>query len=85
MEQIKGMIQLAEEAIENGSITVEEIHQEIASKPLQILKQFDGAKEAANKIEQVQAEIIGSTYDTVRFVTTQVGSALKDMLDKVDK
>ena len=38
MEQLKGIITLVQEAIENGATTVEEVHQEIASQPLKILK-----------------------------------------------
>ena len=38
MSKLVGLVDLIEEAIENGANSVEEVHQTIASQPLEILK-----------------------------------------------
>ncbi len=85
MEQVKGIVSLVQEAIENGASTVEEVHQEIAAQPLKILKNIAPLADTADKIEKFQEQTIGSVYDTIRMVNAQVGDVAKQLLDKAGK
>jgi len=84
MEQLKGLVALVQEAIENGATTVEDVHRNIASKPLEMLRNVGALEGAVDKIQQIQDETIGNVYETIRMVNAQVGDIAKDMLDKVD-
>ncbi|MCP4124850.1 MAG: hypothetical protein GY751_24170 [Bacteroidetes bacterium] len=84
MEQLKGLVALVQEAIENGATTVEDVHRNIANKPLEMLRNVGALEGAVDKIQQIQDETIGNVYETIRMVNAQVGDIAKDMLDKVD-
>lgn len=85
MEQLKGIVALVEEAIENGASTVEDVHREIAAKPLEILKNITPIASTADKIEKIQDQTIGSIYDTIRLVNSKVAEVAKQMLNKIDQ
>ena len=84
MEQLKGLVTLVQEAIENGATTVEDVHRSIAAKPLEALRNIGALESTADKIQQFQDETIGNVYETIRMVNAQVGDIAKDMLDKVE-
>lgn len=85
MDQIKGIVTLVEEAIENGASTVEDVHREIAAKPIEILKNITPIAPAAEKMGKIQDETIGSIYDTIRLVNAKVAEVTKQLLDKAGK
>ncbi len=82
MSKLRGLVDLVEEAIENGANSVEEIHQTIASQPLEILKNIAPLENASETIQDFQERTIGSVYETIRTVNTQVAELAKKMLDK---
>ena len=83
MEQLKGLVSLVQEAIENGATSVEDVHRSIASKPLDILSNIAPLEDAMDRVRQIQDETIGNVYETIRTVNAQVGEIAKDLLDKV--
>ena len=85
MEQLKGLVALVQEAIENGATTVEDVHRQIASKPLDALSNIDALEGPLDRVRQIQDETIGNVYETIRTVNAQVGEIAKDLLDKVGK
>jgi hypothetical protein len=85
MEQIKGLVTLVQEAIENGATTVEEVHRSIANMPLEALKSIDQIEGPISKVQEFQDRTIGGVYDTIRMVNMQVGEIAKSLLDKMDK
>ena len=84
MEQLKGLVSLVQEAIENGATSVEDLHRSIASKPLEILRNVEPLEGAVDKVQQIQDETIGNVYETIRMINAQVGDIAKDLLDKVN-
>lgn len=85
MEQIKSIVSLVQGAIENGATTVEEVHQDIASKPIELLKNIAPLANTADKVGKFQEQTIGSVYDTIRLVNAQVGEVARNLLDKAGK
>ena len=85
MEQIKGLITLVQEAIENGATSVEEVHRTIANKPLEALKNIEPIAGPLDSFQQIQDQTIGNIYETIRMVNAQVGDIARDLLDKTGK
>lgn len=85
MTDLKGLKDLVQEAIDKGATTVEEVHQSIASKPLEILQQLIPDKTPAKEIEAFQKKTIGSVYDMIRTVNQAVGEIAGNLLAKIEK
>lgn len=85
MEQLKGLVTLVQEAIENGATTVEEVHRSVASMPLEALKNIEQISPTVQKVQEIQDRTIGNVYDTIRMVNMQVGDIAKSMLEKAGK
>jgi hypothetical protein len=85
MTDLKGLKDLVQEAIDKGATTVEEVHQSIASKPLEILQQLVPDKTPAKEIEAFQKKTIGSVYDMIRTVNQAVGEIAGNLLAKIEK
>ncbi|MBW2458889.1 MAG: hypothetical protein JRI68_30600, partial [Deltaproteobacteria bacterium] len=58
MGQLTNLKDLVQEAIDKGATTVEEVHQSIASKPLEILEQMVPEKTPAKDLEAFQQKSI---------------------------
>jgi len=85
MTDLKGLKDLVQEAIDKGATTVEEVHQSIASRPLEILQQLIPDKTPAKEIEAFQKKTIGSVYDMIRTVNQAVGEIAGNLLAKIEK
>ncbi len=85
MEQLKGLVQLVQETIENGASTVEEVHRSIANMPLEALKGIQQIEGPVSKVQEIQDRTIGGVYDTIRMVNMQVGEIAKSLLAKLEK
>ena len=85
MDQLKGLVKLVQEAIENGATTVEEVHRSVANMPLEALKNIEQISPTVQKVQDFQDTTIGNIYDTIRLVNAQVGEIAKSALEKMDK
>jgi len=83
MGQLKNIKDLVQEAIDKGATTVEEVHQAVAAKPLELLEQMIPDKTPAKDIEAFQQKTIGSVYDMIRQVNQVVGEVAQGLLDKL--
>ena len=72
---------MVEEAIDNGASTVAEIHQAVASAPLEALKGIGALAGPAEKAQDLTSRSIGTVYDTIRQVNEQVGILAERLLD----
>jgi hypothetical protein len=83
MGQLTNLKDLVQEAIDKGATTVEEVHQMVASKPLEVLEQMVPEKTPAKDIEAFQQKTIGSVYDMIRQVNQAVGEIAGGLLEKM--
>ena len=83
MGQLTNLKDLVQEAIDKGATTVEEVHQSIASKPLELLEQMVPDKTPAKDLEAFQQKSIGSVYDMIRQVNQSVGEIAGSLLQKL--
>lgn len=72
---------MVEEAIDNGASTVAEIHQAVASAPLEALKGIGPLAGPAETAQDLTSRSIGTVYDTIRQVNEQVGILAERLLD----
>lgn len=83
MGQLKNLKDLVQDAIDKGATTVEEVHQAVASKPLELLEQLVPEKTPAKDIDAFQQKTIGSVYDMIRQVNQAVGEIAGGLLEKI--
>lgn len=84
MASLKDLKDLVQDTIDKGATTVEEVHQAIASKPLEVLEQMVPEKTPAKDLEAFQQRTIGSVYDMIRTVNQAVGEIAEGILAKIE-
>ena len=81
IEAIKDLIQ---EAVDKGATTVEQIHQAIASMPLDALAKRGLLEDGAEAAKQTHADTIGAVYDAIRRVNREVGDLASGLIESVE-
>lgn len=81
VEAIKDLIQ---EAVEKGATTVEQIHQTIASMPLDALARRGLLGDDPEAAKAAHAETIGVVYDTIRRVNKEIGDLASGLIETVE-
>lgn len=82
MEQVKGWIQLVRDTVDQGSHTVEDIHRNLAERPLDVMTNIGLPADPIERLRTIQDEVLGNTYDTIREVNIQVSGLLLDLVNK---
>ncbi len=67
----------ASETIEKLTSAVEKVHQEIAHLPLDVIESIVPNLPITKKVGDVQAKIIGGTYDVIRGVNKALGGLVR--------
>ncbi|MBF0102282.1 MAG: hypothetical protein HQK77_15380 [Desulfobacterales bacterium] len=80
MKAIKNWKNKIENSIDKGVSTVEEIHQSIASTPFESIEKVKVLNNLALNTKKVQANIIGTVYDTIRSVNKTIGNYVDDVM-----
>ena len=80
VEAIKDLIQ---EAVDKGATSVEQIHQAIASMPLDALAKRGLLEDDAAAAKKTHAETIGTVYDAIRRVNREVGDLASGLIETV--
>ena len=81
IEAIKDMVQ---EAIEQGSQHVEQIHQNLAAMPFDMLEQRGLLSERAKQIRDTQEAVIGTVYGAIRKVNHEAGDLASSLIETLD-
>lgn len=82
--QLRGAVDLAQDAVEATVNAVAEAHQDIARVPYAVLSRIPVVAEPAQAIEQVQLAITSGVYDAIRGVNRLAGSAATCLLDWIE-
>jgi hypothetical protein len=80
--EVRKLADLVQREIEEGAITVEEIHKAIAGLPLDVLERLDVFEEMVKDARKVQDASIGAIYDVIRKVNQEVGHYAKELLER---
>lgn len=81
IEAIKDLIQ---EAVDKGATSVEQIHQAIASMPLDALAKRGLLEEELSSAKEAHNETIGTVYDAIRRVNQEVGNLASELIETLE-
>ena len=74
MERWRGLKDLVQDAIDQGSTAVEQVHQQVARRTFDILEYVPPLAEPARRARLLQEAVIGGAYDAIRLVNRVVGA-----------
>lgn len=84
MSKLKGLIELIEDAIENGATSIEDVQIAISNEPLDLLARIEPLESTMNGIKEIHNQTIGSIYNMIRKVNQEVAEISINLLEKID-
>jgi len=72
-----------QDAIDKGATSVEQVHKQIASMPLDYLARIAALEGPANQVKEFQNNTIGSIYQVIHNVNNKAGEIAKELLAKI--
>jgi hypothetical protein len=80
MTEREGLTGFVEDAVDHGTTTAEEIHQEIAALPVTLLEGLGLAGDTLTEFRRVQTDSITAVYALIRSVNHKVAGFARDLL-----
>jgi hypothetical protein len=84
MDQLRGLRQLIETAVDQGTSAVERVHRATAARPFAVLDAIPAVAAPARGVRIVHDAILDTVYASIRGVNHVVGSALSVAIDAVE-
>lgn len=84
MGLLRGWKELIQDGIDRGTHAVQQVHEDIAGTPLAVLQQIEPLAKHATGIREIQLQLIGSVYDSIRTVNRVVGDLAGEVIDKLE-
>jgi len=84
LTRLEALKDLAQEAIDKGATTVEQIHQAIAAMPLEALEKRGLLDEEVASLKEKQAATIGAVYDAIRRVNKEIGDLASGLIESLE-
>lgn len=81
LELLKDWVQ---QAIDRGATSVEAIHQQIAALPFEVIEKSGLLDDDRLQLKQKQERTIGTVYDAIRRINSQVGELLSDQFELLE-
>jgi hypothetical protein len=82
MSDAKQLTQLIEEAVENGTTTVEDIHRSIANLPFAVLECLDLFEKTAMEARTIHDTSVGAIYDLIRDINSRMAEFAGELLEQ---
>lgn len=80
----RGLKDLVENAVENGSIAIERLQKETARRPFSILESIPPIALPARGIHELHDHVVSSVHGSIRITTRVVGQCLDVVLDALE-
>ena len=80
----RGLKQLVENAVENGSIAIERLQKETARRPFTILESIPPLAVPVRGIHELHDQIVSAVHGSIRITTRVVGQCVDVVLDTLD-
>ena len=80
----RGLKDLVQSAVENGSIAVERIQKEAARRPFTILESIEPIAVPSRGIHEIYDHVVSAVHGSIRLTTRVVGQTADALLDVVD-
>ena len=84
MINLKELKDLVQSTIDKGATSVEEIHNAIASMPLNVLEKITPLETSAKKIKEFHENSVGTVYNVIRKVNDEVGKLAEELISKTE-
>jgi hypothetical protein len=84
LRQLRGLNDLAADALDAGMTRTEEIHRTIANYPYSVLKRIGPVASPVRVVEFVETTITGSVYWTLRLATRVSRTAVAQVLERLE-
>lgn len=81
LQRIELLKDLAQQAIDRGATSVEQIHQYIAGLPFDLLEKTGLLTEDKLQLREKQRRTIGMVYDAIRSINRQIGELISDQFE----
>ncbi|SER00174.1 hypothetical protein SAMN04488038_113168 [Solimonas aquatica] len=81
LQRIELLKDLAQQAIDRGATSVEQIHQYIADLPFEMLEKGGLLRDDKLKLREKQRRTIGMVYDAIRSINRQIGQLISDQFE----
>lgn len=82
--ELKEKLKLAEEVVDKGSSTVENVHKAISGITFDVLKNIPITKSTAKIVSDIHDTTSKGVYNTIRSINKQIGKMANDMLPPND-
>lgn len=73
-----------QDAIDNGARSVEQVHRQIASMPLDFLAKIEQLEAPVNQTREFQDKTIGTIYETIHNINAKAGEMAREILAKMN-
>jgi hypothetical protein len=83
--RIEAVKDLVEEAVDQGTTTVEHVHQAILDLPFTVLERSGLLGDTASSVRETGQRAIGGVYDAVRIVNREIGGLLSHVFEAIDE
>jgi hypothetical protein len=81
-DELQGLKDLVQEAIDKGASSVEEVHRSIAALPFAVLERIEPLAASAKTAKDLQQQSIGFVYDAIRTVNRMAGEIAEQLLQR---
>ena len=81
-DELQGLKDLIQEAIDKGASSVEEMHRSIASWPFAALERIEPLAATAKTAKELQQQSIGFVYEAIRTANRMVGEIAEQLLQR---
>jgi hypothetical protein len=81
-DELQGLKDLVQEAIDRGATSIEEVHRSIAALPFAVLERIEPLATSARTVKDLQQQSIGFVYETIRTVNRMAGEITEQLLQR---
>ena len=81
-DELQGLKDLVQEAIDKGATSVEEVHRSIAALPFAVLERIEPLAEPARTMKDLQQQSIGFVYEAIRRLNRVAGEIAEELLQR---
>jgi len=83
MSRLKGLTDLLQDAVDRGTVAIQQVHSEIASRPFDLLQQVPPLDAPARAVRRIHDVVVARTYTSIRLVNQLVHVAADAAIDAV--
>lgn len=84
LKRLELLKDIAQQAVERGATSVEQIHQYVAGLPFEALDKAGLLDERARGLREKQSRTVGAVYDAIRRINAEIGQLISDQIENLE-